>query len=85
MNIKSLEDVAKLINPIVRGWVNYFGKFYNSECLDTLKYLNLVLARWAKRKFKRFHRNWMAAFRWLGGIASRQQDLFFHWTLGIHP
>ena len=85
MNTKSLEEVAELINPIVRGWVNYFGKFYNSECLDTLKYLNLVLARWAKRKFKRFHRNWMAAFRWLGGIASRQQDLFFHWTLGIHP
>jgi RNA-directed DNA polymerase len=85
MNTEPLEEVAKLINPIVRGWVNYFGKFYRSECLDTLKYLNLVLARWAKRKFKRFHRNWMAAFRWLGGIASRQQDLFFHWTLGIHP
>jgi group II intron reverse transcriptase/maturase len=85
MNIESLEEVAKLINPIVRGWVNYFGKFYHSECMDTLNYLNLVLARWAKRKFKRFHRNWMAAFRWLGGIASRQEDLFFHWSLGMHP
>ena len=85
MNTKSLEEVAKLINPIIRGWVNYYGRFYRSECLDTLDYLNLVLARWAKRKFKRFHRNWMAAYRWLGGIAARQRDLFFHWTLGLHP
>ena len=85
MNTKSLEEVAEFINPIVRGWVNYFGKFYRSECLDLLRYLNLVLARWAKRKFKRFHRNWMAAFRWLGGVASRQEDLFVHWELGIHP
>ena len=85
MNTKSLEEVAKLINPIVRGWVNYYGQFYRSECLDLLNYLNLVLARWAKRKFKRFHRKWMAAYRWLGGIAARQRELFFHWTLGLHP
>ena len=85
MNTKSLEEVAEFINPIVRGWVNYYGRFYRSECLDILDYLNLVLARWAKRKFKRFHRNWMAAYRWLGGIASRQGTLFFHWTLGMHP
>jgi group II intron reverse transcriptase/maturase len=85
MNSKSLEEVAKLINPIVRGWVNYYGRFYRSECLDTLGYLNLVLARWTKRKFKRFHRNWMAAYRWLGGVAARQRDLFFHWTLGLYP
>jgi len=84
MNIKPLEDIAKLINPIVRGWVNYYGQFCRSECMDTLDYLNLVLARWAKRKFKRFHRNLMAALRWLGGIAARQRGLFFHWTLGVY-
>lgn len=81
MNSKSLEDIAEFINPIVRGWVNYYGRFYRSECLETLQYLNLVLARWAKRKFKRFHRNWKAAYRWLMGIAARQRTLFHHWTL----
>ena len=80
-NNRSLEEIAKFINPIVRGWVNYYGHFYRSECLATLNYLNLVLARWARRKYKRFHRNWTAAYRWLMGIAARQRTLFHHWTL----
>lgn len=86
LNTKSLEDLASFINPIIRGWVGYYGRFNRSECLDLLRYLNLVLARWAKRKFKRFHRNWTAAFHWLGDIAhQRQVGLFYHWTLGIKP
>ena len=86
LNTKSLEELASFINPIIRGWVGYYGRFNRSECLDLLRYLNLVLARWAKRKFKRFHRNWTAAFHWLGDIAhQRQVDLFYHWTLGIKP
>lgn len=85
MNTKSLDDLAREINPIVRGWVAYYGKFYRSKCLQALEYLNLVLARWAKRKYKRFHRNWMGAYRWLGRIASQQHALFIHWHLGIRP
>ncbi|WP_084053435.1 group II intron reverse transcriptase/maturase [Holophaga foetida] len=85
MNTSHLEEVAARINPAIRGWVGYYGRFYRSECLDILNYLNLVLARWAKRKFKRFHRNWMAAYRWLGGVSHRQDTLFHHWSLGIRP
>jgi len=85
MNAKPLEEVAALVNPAVRGWVAYYGRFYRSECLDQLTYLDLVLARWAKRKFKRFHRNWAAAYRWLGRIATRQRDLFVHWQVGTPP
>lgn len=86
MNTKTLSELASFINPIVRGWVAYYGRFHRSECLELLRYLNLVLARWAKRKYKRFHRDWTAAFHWLGDIAhQRQQGLFYHWTLGIRP
>jgi len=85
MNTKPLEELAAVINPAVRGWVAYYGRFYRSECLDLLSYLDMVLARWAKRKYKRFRRNWMAAYRWLGGIAHRQKELFVHWQMGVHP
>lgn len=85
MNAKPLEELAKHINPFVRGWVAYYGRFYRSECLELLAYLDLVLARWAKRKYKRFHRNWMAAYRWLGRIADRQRELFVHWQVGTPP
>lgn len=84
-NTRNLQELAKFINPIVRGWVNYYAKFNRSECLDQLRYINLVLARWAKRKFKRFHRKWMSALRWLGHIARSQKDLFYHWEIGVVP
>jgi RNA-directed DNA polymerase len=80
-NNKPLEEIAKELNPIIRGWANYFGAFYPSECLHALRYVDLVLTRWAKRKFKRFHRNWRKAYRWLMGIKARQRTLFHHWTL----
>lgn len=86
MTTRTLEELASFINPIVRGWVSYYGRFYRSECLDFLAYLNLVLARWAKRKYKRFHRKWSKALNWLGGIAhKRQPRLFYHWALGVRP
>ena len=81
MNNKSLVEIAKVINPILRGWVNYFGEFYRSECLHTMRYVDLVLTRWAKRKFKRFHRSWKKAYRWLMGVKTRQGKLLYHWTL----
>jgi len=84
-NNKSLEDVAKAINPLVRGWKNHYGRFYPSEFLESLEYIDLVLARWVKRKYRKFHRKWRAAHKWLGRIARRQRDLFYHWRLGIYP
>ncbi len=85
MNAKPLEELANLINPSVRGWVAYYGRFYRSECLDLLTYLDLVLARWAKRKYKRFRRNWLAAHHWLVRIRNNQRELFAHWQAGTVP
>ncbi len=85
MNAQPLEELAKRVNPSVRGWVAYYGRFYRSECVDLLDYLDLVLARWAKRKYKRFHRNWMAAHRWLDRIKANQRELFVHWQVRTAP
>src|SRR5208283_3157892 len=51
-----LEDLARLTNPAVRGWMNYYGRFYRSKCVQVLRHLNEALAQWARRKFKRFKR-----------------------------
>jgi RNA-directed DNA polymerase len=32
-NNQSLEDLAKLCDPYVRGWMNYYGRFYRSKCV----------------------------------------------------
>lgn len=79
-----LEDLARLVNPAVRGWVNYYGRFYRSRCLHVLRHLDEVLAAWVRRKFKRFERRITASFHWLGRV-SRQQPVFEHWQLGVRP
>lgn len=83
---QTLEAVAKLLNPAVRGWVEYYGRFYRSKCLDVLgHYLTETLVRWAMKKYKRFREQWGRAYLWLGRIAARDSSLFYHWGLGLKP
>ena len=80
---RSLNDIARLVNSQVRGWMLYFGRFYRSRCIEVLRYLNEVLVRWTMRKMKRFRRRKRAAAQWLGRVACRDTNLFVHWQLGI--
>jgi group II intron reverse transcriptase/maturase len=84
-NNQNLEDLARLVNPSVRGWMNYYGRFYRSKCLQILRYLNEALAAWARRKYKRLRRRKRASVHWLGRISRRNPTLFVLWTLGAQP
>jgi RNA-directed DNA polymerase len=84
-NNQRLEDLACLTNPVVRGWMNYYGRFYRSKCVQVLRRLNEALARWAQWKFKRFRRRERASMHWLGCIARRDPNLFVLWQLGVRP
>lgn len=82
---KSIEDLSKMFNPIVRGWINYYGCFYKSELYKVLRQLNLALIRWVRHKYKKLNRYWRRAARWLNGIARREPELFNQWQIGILP
>jgi RNA-directed DNA polymerase len=84
-NNQSLEDLAQLIDPYVRGWMNYYGRFYRSKCVDVLRHLNRLLVRWTCRKFRRFRRRERAAGYWLGRVARRDAKLLALWALGVRP
>jgi group II intron reverse transcriptase/maturase len=85
-NNQSLEDLARLSDPYVRGWMNYYGRFYRSKCGLVLRYLNDALVKWARRKYKtRFRRKERKAAHWLGRIAARDPNLLVLWKLGIKP
>jgi len=84
-NNQRLEDLAMLTNPVVRGWLNYYGRFYRSKCVQVLRHLNVALAAWARRKYKRFRRRERASMHWLGRIARRDPKLFVLWELGVRP
>jgi RNA-directed DNA polymerase len=80
-----IEEIAAMINPIIRGWIQYYGKYYPSLLKYFLQSLNFSLARWACRKYKRLRKNTYAGYLWLGKIANREKTLFYHWSYGIVP
>ncbi len=78
---KSLDDLARMFNPIIRGWINYYGRYYKSALYPTLRELDRRLVRWATRKYKRLRGHRRRAEHWLRRIANRQPELFAHWRL----
>jgi RNA-directed DNA polymerase len=84
-NNQSLEDLARLVNPSVSGWVDYYGRFYRSALTPVLRHLERALVRWACRKYKRFRGHVTNAAHWLGQVARRDPNLFVLWQMGIRP
>lgn len=76
----SIKEIAEKINPVVRGWINYYGVYYRSELRRVLRQLELALAIWATRKFKKLHRAWVKSTRWLTAVSKREPTLFAHWA-----
>ena len=81
-SLYSLEELAKLINPMVRGWINYYGKFYPSELKKVLNYVEATLVRWAMGKYKKLRGRKRRASRCLGKVAKRAPWLMAHWRIG---
>jgi len=83
---KAIDDLARMWNPVLRGWIQYYGRFYKSALYPTFRHFSGLLVRWAMRKYKRLRRHRRRAEHWLGGIARREPRLFAHWQLlGVRP
>lgn len=81
---KGLLDLSRMFNPIIRGWINYYGSFYKSALYPLFDQLNRSLKRWAMRKYKRLRGRQRRAAYWLRRIRSQQPRLFAHWQLASH-
>lgn len=80
---KTLSDLARMFNPIIRGWVQYYGKYYRSMLYPVLRPLDRILVRWACRKYKKLRRHHRRAAHWLRRIAQRDSKLWAHWEIGV--
>jgi RNA-directed DNA polymerase len=74
----TLADLARWINPIVRGWMQYYGAFYRSQLHPLLQRINAYLMRFLRRKFKRLRSKKKALQYWTSTVAKRR-GLFAHW------
>ena len=78
----TLADLAREINPTVRGWCNYYGGFYPSELHRSLGLIDEYLVRWTTRKYKRLRGRHRRARQLLARVARREPRLFAHWQDG---
>ncbi|MGW2256163.1 group II intron maturase-specific domain-containing protein [Kitasatospora sp. NPDC001660] len=72
-------EPAREINPVVRGWINYYGRFYASELFGILNRINDYLVRWVVQKYKRFRGKWNRAREALVKAAGLYPGMFAHW------
>ncbi|BBE09045.1 Retron-type reverse transcriptase [Mycoavidus cysteinexigens] len=78
---KALDDLARMFNAKIRGWVNYYSAFYKSALYPTLVQIDTKLALWATRKYKRLRGHRRRARHWLARIARKHTWMFAHWPL----
>jgi RNA-directed DNA polymerase len=74
-----LDELARRFNPVIAGWINYYGRFCRSALHSVLNHINSALVGWAMRKFKRLRRRLSRANAWLKAVARRAPGLFVHW------
>jgi len=79
----SLTDIARWYNPILQGWLNYYGKYSRSALYPVWRHFNKTLVAWAMRKYKPFQNRKTKASVFIKGIAEKQPQLFAHWRAGM--
>ncbi len=80
-NDLELAEVAHWARPVIRGWVQYYGRFRPSALRGALRTIDHFLVRWAQRKYKKLRGRTMQAWDWLRRVQARQPTLFSHWGL----
>jgi RNA-directed DNA polymerase len=78
-----MDEIARQINPLLRGWIEYYGRYAPSALYPLLRYVNQMLLAWVMRKFKRFKAHKIRASRFLQKLSQEKAGLFVHWRLGM--
>ncbi|AUC77244.1 group II intron reverse transcriptase/maturase [Olleya sp. Bg11-27] len=83
MTCKSIVGIAHRLNPIIRGWIRYYGKFRISMLHKVFKLLNNRLVRWARKRYKRYKTSIKRAYKWFNRVQEQFPNLFYHWQMGF--
>lgn len=73
---RPLEEIARLVNPKIRGMDAYYQKLRGEQVRYVWNQLNSRLLKWVKWE-KGLYK--MGAVRWLKARYKRQPNLFYHW------
>ena len=78
----TLQDIAELLNPKIRGWMNYYDKFRYRTLKDVFHRLHERLIKWVLNKYKRYKNSWLKGLGYLKRIHKTYPTLFYHWEIG---
>jgi group II intron reverse transcriptase/maturase len=79
LNFKTIGGVAQYLNPMIRGWVHYYGKFKMYELTKVFRLLSKRLVWWARRRYKRYKTSIRKGYQWLSTVRKQYPTLFYHW------
>src|SRR5258708_28096168 len=79
----SLQEIARQLNPLLRGWIEYYGRYAPSALYPLLRHVNRTLVAWAMRKFKHFKDHKDRPIQCLQRFATEHRALFVHWDIGM--
>ena len=79
----SLEQIAKWYNPILQGWMNYYGCYSRSGMYPVWRHFNQTLVAWVMRKYKHYNHHKTKAAKLLEKIAKERPQSFVHWRNGM--
>ena len=75
-----IDIIEEMPNPLICGWMNYFGKFNLSAMRGTLQCIERRLIKWVMCKYKNFCGRRYRAEKWLCTVRQREPKLFAHWS-----
>jgi RNA-directed DNA polymerase len=78
-----LDNIARIYNPILNGWLNYYGRYHFSAMHSVIRHFNQTLIAWLMRKYKRLRKSKTKAIDFLMKIAKERKNLFAHWKRGV--
>jgi RNA-directed DNA polymerase len=79
----SLDEIAEKYNPVLQGWLNYYGAYYRSAIYPGWQHFNMTLVAWAMKKYKSLRGRKLEAARFIENIALKEADMFVHWRQGM--
>jgi len=79
----SLKEIAQKWNPILQGWINYYGEYNRKELDPVWRHFNKTLVSWAMRKYKLLHKRKTKASAYIRKTCEKQRNLFAHWRAGM--
>ena len=80
----TLQDIAKELNPKLRGWIGYYDKFQYRALTKVFHRHHMRLIKWAVNKFKRLKGSWYRGLLYIKEVYRDYPSLFYHWHIGYH-